>query len=76
MLSCCRFTIAQSAVPKAMSIEEIGSATAQNCTFQELNEIKAHNSWQLLSNAKSLILNVDLRGLQVLSRVKQDMYFK
>ena len=36
--------IAQSAVPKAMSIEEIKSATAQDRTFQELKEIIAHNS--------------------------------
>ena len=68
--------IAKSAVPKAMSIEEIKSATAQDHTFQELKEMIVHNSWQLLNNAQRLLPNVDLQELQALSRVKQDLCLK
>ena len=53
--------IAHSTVPKAMSIEEIKSATAQDSTFQKLKEIIAHNSWQLLNNAKRLPPHADLQ---------------
>ena len=65
--------IAKSAVPKAMSIEEIKSATAQDHTLQDLKEIIAHNSWQLLNNAQRLPPTVDLQELQASSRVKQDL---
>ena len=65
--------IAHSAVPKAMSIEQIKSATAQDSTFQELKEIIAHNSWQLLNNAKRLPPHADLQELQAFSRVKQEL---
>ena len=65
--------IVQSAVPKAISIEEIKSATAQDSTFQELKEIIAHNSWQLLNNTNRLPPDVDLQELQAFSRVKKDL---
>ena len=61
--------IVQSAVPKAISIEEIKSATRQDSTFQELSEKIAHNSWQLLNNTNRLPPDADLQELQAFSRV-------